>query len=54
MQQMKKRREILGGKLDNNIFRRILQSSSVNRVVAHALGPVGTNISQAMEKYIRL
>ncbi|MBI2337924.1 hypothetical protein HYU95_01960, partial [Candidatus Daviesbacteria bacterium] len=50
-----RRREILGNDLiTNEDFRHILQSSSVDRIIAHALGPNGTNISQAMEQYINL
>jgi len=54
LQQMEaRRREILGVNITNGDFRRILQSSSVEKIIAHALGPVGTNISQAMKQYIK-
>lgn len=49
------RRKILGkGILTNDYFRSILKSRSVDRIIAHALGPQGTNIAQAMEQYIKL
>lgn len=49
-----RRREILGnGNVDNEEFRDILKSSSVDKIIAHTLGPKGTNISQAMEQYIK-
>lgn len=41
------------GRLSNDEFRNILRSQSVRKIIAHALGPVGTNISQAMELYIK-
>lgn len=48
-----RRREILGNDIvSNDDFRGILQSPSVRKIVAHALGPAGTNISQAMRQYI--
>ncbi|HLD01706.1 MAG TPA: hypothetical protein VJC10_02410 [Patescibacteria group bacterium] len=47
-----RRREILGDVVSNDEFREILQSNSVRKIIAHALGPVGTNISQAMAQYI--
>lgn len=48
-----RRKEILGGVLFNLDFRNVLRSDSVKHIRAHALGPVGTNISQAMERYIK-
>lgn len=51
-----RRKEVLAGGdeniLTNDDFKAILKSSSVHRIVAHALGPKGTNISQAMIQYI--
>lgn len=48
-----RRRHVLGNStLTNDDFRDILRSPSVRRIVAHALGPTGTNISQAMRQYI--
>lgn len=47
-----RRREVLGDTLTNDGFRDILRSASVRKVIAHALGPAGTNISQAMKQYI--
>jgi hypothetical protein len=47
-----RRRNLLRDSLTNIDFREILKSNSVRRVIAHALGPVGTNISQAMRQYI--
>lgn len=52
-QMESRRRDILGENLSNSDFRRILQSPSVYKVIAHALGPKGTNISQAMEQYVK-
>ncbi len=52
-QMAMRRREALGSVLSNDDFRKILQSGSVGKIIAHALGPVGTNISQAMEQYVR-
>lgn len=53
IQQLHERRqEILGETLSNEDFRQILQSDSVLKIIAHTLGPVGTNISQAMQEYL--
>lgn len=50
-----RRREILGeGHISNGDFKRLLQSQRVRKIIAHALGPAGTNISQAMEQYIKV
>lgn len=49
-----RRREVLGpDRLSNEEFRAILRSRSVRKIIAHALGPAGTNIAQAMELYIK-
>lgn len=54
-EEMARRRgEILGkGIMSHGGFRDILRSPRVKRVIAHALGPTGTNIAQAMEQYIQ-
>jgi len=53
LRQMEARRkEILGTDITNDDFRKILQSSLVEKIIAHTLGPRGTNISQAMGQYI--
>lgn len=51
-QMASRRRKILGKILTSDDFRDILRSPSVNKIIAHALGPVGANISQAMKQYI--
>ncbi len=49
-----RRSEVLGNtRVSNDEFRDILRSRSVRKIIAHALGPTGTNISQAMALYIR-
>lgn len=40
-------------KIPNSVFRDILRSNPVNKVIAHALGPEGTNIAQAMRQYVK-
>ncbi|MBI2442947.1 MAG: hypothetical protein HYV40_03495 [Candidatus Levybacteria bacterium] len=51
-EMIERRKTLLNGTLSNEDFRRILRSDSVRRIRAHALGPAGTNISQAMEEYV--
>lgn len=54
MEEMKiKRDRIFGGTDHDGGFRFILRSSDVHKIIAHALGPAGTNIAQAMEQYIK-
>lgn len=55
VEEMGRRRgEILGnGIISHGGFRNILRSPRVERIIAHALGPGGTNIAQAMEQYIQ-
>lgn len=48
----KRIKEFLGDILTATDVRRILQSSLVENIVLHALGPRGTNISQAAALYI--
>ncbi len=54
LEQKRSRRikEILGDILTATDFHRILQSPLVEHVILHALGPRGTNISQAATLYI--
>ncbi len=48
-----RKRGILGEDIvSNEDLRDILRSPSVRRIIAHALGPEGTNIAQAMKQYI--
>lgn len=49
----RRRREIMGDSLTNEDFRKVLRSRNVRKVIAHALGPEGTNIAQAMRQYVK-
>ena len=54
IEEMRRVRKIILGEsvVANDDFREILKSKAVNTIIAHALGPAGTNISQAMRQYL--